>query len=357
MTQFSAALNLEKIDDLLTPATVVERHPSTNVAMSSVTTGRRNIHRILNNLDDRLLVMIGPCSIHDPEAAIVYAKKLVVLREKYKDNLEIVMRVYFEKPRTTIGWKGLINDPFLEHSYKINDGLQIARKLLIAINNMGLPTGGEYLDLITPQYIADLMSWGAIGARTTESQVHRVLASGLACPIGFKNGTVGNTDIAINAIKVAKHSHHCLSVTETGRSTIARTAGNHDCHIILRGGKKPNYDFESVNQVAKQLKRSNLNSKIMIDCSHDNSNKNYKLQLSVCENICKQIEKGNSSIFGLMVESFLVEGKQDMINTKSLKFGQSVTDACIGWEDTKHLLGDLAHSVSTIQIREKCFAD
>lgn len=357
MTRFLAAMNLEKSDDLLTPAMVAERHPLTDPAVNSVTTGRRNIHRILNNLDERLLVMIGPCSIHDPEAAIVYAKKLVVLREKYKDKLEIIMRVYFEKPRSTIGWKGLINDPFLEHSYKINDGLQIARKLLIAINSIGLPTGGEYLDLITPLYIADLMSWGAIGARTTESQVHRVLASGLACPIGFKNGTVGNTDIAINAIKVAKHSHHCLSVTETGRSTIVRTAGNQDCHIILRGGEKPNYDFESVNQVAKQLKISNLNSKIMIDCSHANSNKNHKLQLSVCENVCKQIEEGNSSIFGLMVESFLVEGKQDLIDAKSLKFGQSVTDACIGWKDTEYLLENLARSVSTLRTREKCFVD
>jgi len=304
--------------------------------------GRNAIHNILNNKDSRLLVIIGPCSIHDPEAALAYADKLVSLREKYKDQLEIVMRVYFEKPRTTVGWKGLINDPLLDNSCRINEGLRIARQLLVQINEKGLPTAGEYLDMITPQYIADLMSWGAIGARTTESQVHRELASGLSCPVGFKNGTDGSIKVAVDAIGAASSPHHFLSVTKFGHSAIVQTTGNNDCHVILRGGKEPNYDAENIALVTEQLKKSNLNQKVMVDFSHANSQKKFKQQLIVCDDICQQIKQGNKDIFGVMVESFIEEGNQKLVNGKAKIFGQSITDACIGWEDTKLLLEKLA---------------
>jgi len=323
----------------------MEKFPLSEEAAKAVHNGRQAIHNILNNNDKRLLVIIGPCSIHDPDAAIEYAKKLLPLREKYAEQLEVVMRVYFEKPRTTVGWKGLINDPHLDNSCNINQGLRIARKLLVEINQLGLPTAGEYLDMITPQYIADLTSWGAIGARTTESQVHRELASGLSCPVGFKNGTDGNIKIAVDAINAAGSSHHFLSVTKYGHSAIVQTSGNQDCHIILRGGKEPNYSAEHIAAVKSDLSKAELSQKVMIDFSHANSNKDFKRQLDVCDDICQQIEAGESSIFGVMVESFLEQGSQTLVDGKAEVFGQSITDACIGWEDTEGLLEKLASSV------------
>ncbi|WP_444995128.1 3-deoxy-7-phosphoheptulonate synthase AroG [Aliikangiella sp. IMCC44359] len=340
-------VRIDKIKELLPPVALLEKYPADQVAIKTVLNGRQKIQQILRGEDPRLLVIIGPCSIHDPTAAIDYAKKLLPLREKYQSQLEIVMRVYFEKPRTTVGWKGLINDPNLDNSFKINDGLKVARKLLLEINQMGLPTAGEYLDMITPQYIADLMSWGAIGARTTESQVHRELASGLSCPVGFKNGTDGNIKIAIDAIGAASSPHHFLSVTKYGHSAIVQTAGNSDCHIILRGGKEPNYDKENVNFVSQQLKKANLSPKVMIDFSHANSSKKFKRQLDVCDDICQQIKKGESNIFGVMVESFIEEGNQKLINGQAEVYGQSITDGCIGWLDTEVLLQKLATAQSS----------
>jgi len=339
-------IRINKIKDLLPPVALLERFPATEKASESVYSGRQAIHKIFNGDDDRLLVVIGPCSIHDPEAALEYGQQLLTLREKYKDNLEIVMRVYFEKPRTTVGWKGLINDPYLDGSFKLNDGLRMGRKLLLDLNDLGLPTAGEFLDMITPQYMGDFMCWGAIGARTTESQVHRELASGLSCPVGFKNGTDGTIKIAIDAIGSAAASHHFLSVTKFGHSAIVETTGNSDCHIILRGGKKPNYDADSVKQVTDQLKASGLNTKIMIDFSHANSSKKFENQMLVCTDVCQQIAQGNQDIFGVMVESHLVEGRQDLVDGKAETYGQSITDACIGWPDTEILLSQLNEAVS-----------
>jgi len=338
-------VRINKIKELLPPIALLEKYPSGKVANKTVYQGREAIHNILNDKDDRLLVIIGPCSIHDPEAALAYADKLVLLREKYKDQLEIVMRVYFEKPRTTVGWKGLINDPHLDNSCKINEGLRLARKLLVDINRKGLPTAGEYLDMITPQYIADLMCWGAIGARTTESQVHRELASGLSCPVGFKNGTNGSIKVAVDAIGAASSSHHFLSVTKFGHSAIVETAGNKDCHVILRGGKEPNYDSQSITDVVKQLKSAGLNSNLMVDFSHANSNKKFERQMLVCDDICQQIRQGEQSIFGVMVESFLEQGNQKLIDGKAEIFGQSITDGCIGWNDTEKLLAQLSKAI------------
>ncbi|TQV75626.1 3-deoxy-7-phosphoheptulonate synthase AroG [Aliikangiella marina] len=338
-------VRINKIKELLPPVALLEKYPAAEHASNTVFHGRQAIHNILSGADKRLMVVIGPCSIHDPSAAIEYAKKLLPLREKYKDTLEIVMRVYFEKPRTTVGWKGLINDPYLDNSFKINDGLRLARKLLVDINELGLPTAGEYLDMITPQYLADLMSWGAIGARTTESQVHRELASGLSCPVGFKNGTDGNIKIAIDAIGAASSPHHFLSVTKYGHSAIVETAGNKDCHIILRGGKKPNYDETSVNEISTQLEAAGLPAKIMVDFSHANSSKQFKRQLDVCENVGNQLIKGNQSVFGVMVESFLEEGNQKLVNGNAEVFGKSITDGCLGWEDSELLLSRLSDSV------------
>ncbi|OKY27787.1 MULTISPECIES: 3-deoxy-7-phosphoheptulonate synthase AroG [Thalassotalea] len=338
-------VRIEKIKELLPPVALLERFPGSEKASETVFSGRAAISKIFNHQDDRLLVVIGPCSIHDPEAAIEYGKRLVKLREKYQDNLEIVMRVYFEKPRTTVGWKGLINDPYLDNSFKLNDGLRIGRKLLADLNDLGLPTAGEFLDMITPQYMADFMCWGAIGARTTESQVHRELSSGLSCPVGFKNGTDGTIKIAIDAIGSAAASHHFLSVTKFGHSAIVQTTGNPDCHIILRGGKAPNYDAESVKQVTDQLASSNLNTKIMIDFSHGNSSKKFENQMVVCRDVSEQLAKGNNDIFGVMVESHLVEGRQDLVDGKANVYGQSITDACIGWSDTETLLAQLNEAV------------
>jgi len=338
-------VRINKIKELLPPIALLERFPASEKASETVFSGRTAISNIFNGKDDRLLVVIGPCSIHDPKAAIEYGQRLLAEREKYKDTLEIVMRVYFEKPRTTVGWKGLINDPYLDNSFKLNDGLRMGRKLLLDLNDSGLPTAGEFLDMITPQYMADFMCWGAIGARTTESQVHRELASGLSCPVGFKNGTDGTIKVAIDAIGAASASHHFLSVTKYGHSAIVETAGNPDCHIILRGGKETNYDADSVKAVTDGLSKSKLNTKIMIDFSHANSKKKFENQMLVCEDVCAQVSSGNEDIFGVMVESHLVEGRQDLVEGQELTYGQSITDACIGWQDTEQLLATLSQSV------------
>lgn len=335
-------VRINQLKELLPPIALLERYRTNEKVAKSVVGGRQAISDILNNKDERLLVVIGPCSIHDPIAALEYGSRLNKLRTKYKDSLEIVMRVYFEKPRTTVGWKGLINDPHLDGSFQINEGLRIGRKLLLDLNDMGLPTAGEYLDMITPQYMADLMCWGAIGARTTESQVHRELASGLSCPVGFKNGTDGTIKVAIDAIGAASAPHHFLSVTKLGHSAIVETKGNPDCHIILRGGKKPNYQAEDVNSITEQLESVNLSAKIMVDFSHANSSKKFENQMLVCDDVCTQMTSGNESIFGVMVESHLVEGRQDIVDNKVETYGQSITDACIGWQDTEVLLEKLA---------------
>ena len=310
---------------------------------------RRRIHDIMSGKDDRLLVVIGPCSIHDPAAAIDYGRKLKAMRDHYQDTLEIVMRVYFEKPRTTVGWKGLINDPYLDGSFRINEGLRMARQLLIEINRLGLPAGSEFLDVISPQYIGDLISWGAIGARTTESQVHRELASGLSAPIGFKNGTDGNIKIATDAIQAAERGHHFLSVHKNGQVAIVQTQGNPDCHVILRGGKAPNYDEASVNAACKDLAAVKLKPTLMIDCSHANSSKQHERQVDVTNDISAQISKGSRQIFGVMVESHLEGGAQKFTPGKddpaALKYAQSITDACIGWADSEKVLATLSKAV------------
>jgi 3-deoxy-7-phosphoheptulonate synthase len=310
---------------------------------------RRNIQRIMSGEDDRLLVILGPCSIHDPAAALEYARKLQAVREQYKDTLEVVMRVYFEKPRTTVGWKGLINDPYLDGSYRIDEGLRIARQLLIDINRLGVPAGSEFLDVISPQYIGDLISWGAIGARTTESQVHRELASGISAPIGFKNGTDGNIRIATDAIQSASRGHHFLSVHKNGQVAIVHTAGNKDCHVILRGGKAPNYDAASVEAACKDLQAAGLPATLMVDCSHANSSKQHERQRDVARDIAGQIAGGSHSVFGVMIESHLHAGAQKFTPGKDdaaqLEYGKSITDACLGWDDSVACLADLAAAV------------
>ncbi len=297
--------------------------------------------------DDRLLVIIGPCSIHDPSAALEYARKLAGERKRFADTLEIVMRVYFEKPRTSVGWKGLINDPYLDESYKINEGLRIARSLLVDINRLGVPSGSELLDVISPQYIGDLIAWGAIGARTTESQIHRELASGLSCPVGFKNGTDGNVRIAAEAVKSASHPHHFMAVTKGGRSAIAATTGNEDCHVILRGGHAPNYDRGSVDAAAIELARAGVAPRIMIDTSHANSSKKPENQPLVAADIARQVSDGEQRIIGVMIESNLVAGRQEVVPGKPLTYGQSITDGCIDWETTVSTLNVLAEAVAT----------
>ena len=310
---------------------------------------RHNIHRIMAGKDDRLLVVIGPCSIHDPAAAMDYARQLKVQRDKYADTLEIVMRVYFEKPRTTVGWKGLINDPYLDESFRIDEGLRIARQLLIEINRLGLPAGSEFLDVISPQYLGDLISWGAIGARTTESQVHRELASGLSAPIGFKNGTDGNIKIATDAIQAAAGAHHFLSVHKNGQVAIVQTNGNKDCHVILRGGKAPNYDAVSVAAACAELVKAKLPATLMVDCSHANSSKQHEKQVDVARDIAKQIAAGSTGVFGVMVESHLNAGAQKFTPGKDkidhLEYGKSITDACLGWYDSLTCLDILSNAV------------
>lgn len=337
-------LRIDSIKAVATPAIICEEIPITEQAAKTTFETRQAIHNILQSEDNRLLVVTGPCSIHDIKAAKEYAERLKPLIDKYRQDLLIVMRVYFEKPRTTVGWKGLINDPDLDNSFQINKGLRLARQLLLDLNEMGVPAGTEYLDLITPQYVTDLISWGAIGARTTESQVHRELASGLSCPVGFKNGTDGNVKIAIDAIGAAMRPHNFLSLRKEGNSAIFSTKGNQDVHIILRGGKSPNYDPQSINETAEALEAANLPVNIMVDFSHANSRKQYKIQLNVCDEVTKQVAAGDKRIFGVMVESHLVEGRQDIVAGKDPVYGQSITDACIGWDDTVQILKKLAEA-------------
>ncbi|WP_119354998.1 3-deoxy-7-phosphoheptulonate synthase [Azohydromonas sediminis] len=317
---------------------------------------RQHIRKILGGHDDRLLVVIGPCSIHDPVAAMDYARRLKAQRDKYADTLEIVMRVYFEKPRTTVGWKGLINDPYLDESFRIDEGLRIARQLLLDINRLGLPAGSEFLDVISPQYIGDLISWGAIGARTTESQVHRELASGLSAPIGFKNGTDGNVKIAIDAIQAAMRPHHFLSVHKNGQVAIVETKGNKDCHVILRGGKTPNHDAEHVAAACREIEAAKLPCRLMIDCSHANSNKQHRRQIDVARDVAQQLAGGSRCIFGVMVESHLHEGNQKFTAGKddpaALEYGKSITDACLGWDDSLEVLEILHGAVQARRARQ-----
>ncbi|AUH53017.1 3-deoxy-7-phosphoheptulonate synthase [Chromobacterium sp. ATCC 53434] len=338
-------VRIREIKELLPPIAHLYELPISESASELIYNTRRDIAALLRGEDDRLLVVIGPCSIHDTEAAVEYAQKLAPLRQALAGELEVVMRVYFEKPRTTVGWKGLINDPHLNESYDINAGLRIARRLLLTLNNLGMPAATEFLDMITPQYFADLISWGAIGARTTESQVHRELASGLSCPVGFKNGTDGNLKIAVDAIRSSSVSHHFLSVTKTGHSAIVSTGGNPDCHVILRGGKEPNYSVEHVRAAAAELTAVGLPQKLMVDFSHANSRKDYRRQMEVSADIAGQIAGGDRNIFGVMVESHLVEGRQDQKPGCELKYGQSITDGCLGWDDTEKLLTQLADAV------------
>jgi 3-deoxy-7-phosphoheptulonate synthase len=338
-------LRIQKTNELIAPEQLIRDVAVSDRAAQTVANARHNIHQILSGDDDRLLVVVGPCSIHDPVAAREYAQQLKRAADTHVGELFIVMRVYFEKPRTTVGWKGLINDPDLNNTFQINKGLHLARQLLLDLAEMGLPSGTEYLDLISPQYYADLVSWGAIGARTTESQTHRELSSGLSCPVGFKNATDGDIQVAIDAIKSASQPHHFLSVTKQGRSAIFQTTGNEDCHIILRGGKHPNYDMFSVDDAGAMLARAGLPARIMIDASHANSRKIPARQVDVASDIATQVARGSSSIFGLMLESNLVEGRQDVVAGKALTYGQSITDACINWDDTQSLLQELATAV------------
>ena len=341
---------IKDITVLPPPEHLIRFFPIRGTAMESlISSTRRNIHQIMAGKDDRLLVVIGPCSIHDPAAALDYAKRLLEQRQKYAGTLEIVMRVYFEKPRTTVGWKGLINDPYLDETFRIDEGLRIARQLLIEINRLGLPAGSEFLDVISPQYLGDLISWGAIGARTTESQVHRELASGISAPIGFKNGTDGNIKIATDAIQAAAGGHHFLSVHKNGQVAIVQTNGNPDCHVILRGGKAPNYDASSVAAACKDLEKAKLPATLMVDCSHANSSKQHEKQLEVARDIASQIAAGSRSVFGVMVESHLNAGAQKFTPGKddatALQYGQSITDACLGWDDSLASLEVLSAAV------------
>ncbi|KFC63566.1 Phospho-2-dehydro-3-deoxyheptonate aldolase, Phe-sensitive [Devosia sp. LC5] len=339
-------LRINSITELTTPIEVMRQHPRTDAATRTVISARHDLHNILAGQDDRLAVVVGPCSIHDTQAAMDYAQRLVALRETLGDRLEIIMRVYFEKPRTTVGWKGLINDPNLDGTFDIDTGLHTARALLLDINNLGLPAACEFLDMTTPQYIADLVSWAAIGARTTESQIHRELASGLSCPVGFKNGTDGNLQIALDAVKSASQPHHFMAVTKNGRSAIASTTGNEDCHVILRGGKVPNYDAASVDAAAKAATKAGIPATIMIDASHANSSKKPENQPLVLADIGHQLAAGDRRIIGVMIESNIVAGRQDLVPGQPLTYGQSITDGCIDWDTTVTALQALAESVT-----------
>jgi len=340
-------LRILAMKEVSTPSQVHAEFPLSEEASKTVHQARADIHNVLSGDDDRLVVVVGPCSIHDTKAAHEYAQRLAALREKHAGELHVVMRVYFEKPRTTVGWKGLINDPNLDGSFEINKGLRVARELLLDLNASGMPAGTEYLDLISPQYVADLVSWGAIGARTTESQVHRELASGLSCPVGFKNATDGGLQVAVDAIGSATRPHHFLSVTKEGKSAIFSTKGNTDCHVILRGGKSTNYDADSINSACASLAKAQLPELVMVDCSHANSEKKHEKQLEVGADICQQISSGERRIFGVMIESHLVEGRQNVVDGKAETYGQSVTDACIGWDDTESLLEQFADAIRT----------
>jgi 3-deoxy-7-phosphoheptulonate synthase len=331
--------------ELVTPRALIDQYPLAPESAHLIYDTRQNFHHILNGHDDRLVVISGPCSIHDPAAALEYAQRLKGISAAYEGSLLVIMRVYFEKPRTTLGWKGLINDPFLDGSFQINEGLRRARKLLCDINSLGLPAATEFLDMITPQYIGDLISYGAIGARTTESQVHRELASGLSCPVGFKNGTDGNVRIAVDAIRAARGTHHFLSVTKEGHSAIVCTRGNRDCHVVLRGGKLPNFDEESVAAALLSLRAAKLPERVMVDCSHANSMKNYRLQAAAARSVANQVAAGEDGVLGVMLESFLTAGRQDLLAGQALTYGQSVTDACIDLEETRVLFDMFAEAV------------
>jgi len=346
MTYHTDDLRISEIKELISPEQLLSDFPITDKAAETVFKARQAIHKILHGEDDRILVVIGPCSVHDPDAAREYASKLKPLCDELNRDLLIVMRVYFEKPRTTVGWKGLINDPDLNGTFHINKGLRLARQLLLDINDMGLAAGTEYLDPISPQYVADLISWGAIGARTTESQVHRELASGLSCPVGFKNATNGSLKVALDAIRSASQPHHFLSVVKQGRSAIFATSGNNDCHVILRGGTRPNYDTESINIAAEEMEASGHKPQVMIDFSHANSRKRHEKQISTSNDVAGQIARGDSRIIGVMIESNLVAGRQDIKPDQELTHGQSVTDACISWEESEPLLRELADAVN-----------
>jgi len=345
-------VRIREIKELVPPAHVFREFPVGVQAAQTTFNARLAIHRILHGADDRLLVVIGPCSIHDVDVALDYARRLHNEAPRFARDLLVVMRVYFEKPRTTVGWKGLINDPRLDNSFRINEGLRLARSLLLEINDMGLPCATEFLDTITPQYTADLIAWGAIGARTTESQVHRELASGLSCPVGFKNGTDGNVRIAIDAIRAAQSPHHFLSVTKGGHSAIVSTAGNEDCHVILRGGMEPNYDAAHVDAAAKEIASAALAARLMVDCSHANSRGEFKRQIAVARDIAAQLAAGEERIMGVMIESHLVEGRQNLLPDHPLVPGKSITDACIGWDDSLSVLEMLAQGVHARRLAE-----
>ena len=338
-------LRIQNLRELVVPEALIAELPAEGPLAEHVNASREVIQTILERTDDRLVVVVGPCSIHDPDAAMDYAARLKTLADEVSEDIFVVMRVYFEKPRTTVGWKGLINDPHLDNSFDVNEGLRRARQLLLDINGVGLPTATEYLDLISPQYIADLVSWGAIGARTTESQSHRELASGLSCPVGFKNGTGGNVQIAVDAIGAAQHSHHFLSVTKGGQSAIFETAGNPYCHLILRGGPQPNYDMFSVDDACAMLAKAKLAESVMIDASHANSRKQPQRQVSVAEDIATQVARGDRRIIGLMLESFIESGRQDVVDKNNLVYGQSITDPCMDWAQTISTLHVLAGAV------------
>ena len=350
-------LRIKEIKELVPPSHVVREFPVSEKAAKTVYDTRRDIHRILHGADDRLLVIMGPCSIHDVKAAKEYAARLKEAKDQLASELLVMMRVYFEKPRTTVGWKGLINDPRLDGSFRINEGLRIARELLLDLNDMGMPVACEFLDMITPQYIADLVSWGAIGARTTESQIHRELASGLSCPVGFKNGTDGNIRIALDAIRAAQAPHHFLSVTKGGQSAIVSTTGNEDCHIILRGGKQPNYEAAYVEAAVRDLAEAGVPGRIMIDFSHGNSSKKPEKQVEVGRDVAKQIAGGQDRIFGVMAESHLKAGRQDLVPGKELVYGQSITDGCLGWEESRELLDILANAVVKRRVKAEVEAE
>ena len=340
-------LRTARIDSLVTPAELAQRYPVSATVAEHVTTSRKRIEKILNGDDRRLLVIVGPCSIHDLDAAMDYAQRLKGLRDKHQSRLEIVMRTYFEKPRTVVGWKGLISDPDLNGSYRVNHGIQLARKLLLQVNELGVPTATEFLDMVTGQFIADLISWGAIGARTTESQIHREMASALSCPVGFKNGTDGNTRIAVDAIRAARASHMFLSPDKNGQMTIYQTSGNPYGHIIMRGGKQPNYHPQDIAEACDTLREFDLPEQLVVDFSHGNCQKQHRRQLDVCDEVCQQIRNGSSAIAGVMAESFLREGTQKVVVGQPVTYGQSITDPCLSWEDTEVLLDRLAAAVDS----------
>jgi len=345
-------LRISAVRALIAPQLLLEELPMDAPSLATVTNARQAVHRVLHGADDRLVVVVGPCSIHDRGAALEYARRLRAAAERHAGDLLVVMRVYFEKPRTTVGWKGFINDPRLDGSFAINEGLRLARGLLLEINRGGLPCGTEFLDLLSPQYISDLIAWGAIGARTTESQSHRQLASGLSCPVGFKNGTDGSIRVAVDAVRAAAAPHAFMGMTKTGQAAIFETIGNEDCHVILRGGKAPNYDAASVEAAAKELAAAGLAPRVMIDFSHANSSKQFRRQIDVAANVAEQLAGGDERIAGVMIESHLNEGRQDLVPGEALAPGVSITDACIGWDDTAAVLDSLAAAIRSRRLAQ-----